>query len=234
MTEASDNTPGAARHRCRLHGSFISTKTGSSWSRCPKCPDITGDDVMEARIGSGMPRRFWHASMHGVPGIVEDWVEQMVYDASSGPLVLIGPVGTGKSHSACAAMELYMAHAGYALFTTGAGYCDQIQRAWDHKGDYTADQLLHRYATAPFLVLDEWEASSRAVRAELLERLICTRYENNLMRRTIVTSNLSMANFTLPAGDRAADRINEGATIVRFEGTSRRLAAAATTHLSAQ
>ena len=178
--------------------------------------------IIELTAGAEIPPKFARASLDGAPPKIAAWLTSAIEGESAGPLVLIGPVGVGKTFAACGALRRFVADTTRAArYITAPGYGRAVRNTWGRVSEHSETQLLHRYGKASFLVLDEFGAS-RDVDASMLQDLIGARYDAGLMPKTIIVSNLGVTKFAEAAGERAADRIREGCTVCAMTGASRR------------
>lgn len=223
---------------CERHGDYIAHQWRDLWSGCPKCRDDAAEkqraeDRERDRIeridrllrSSGIPARFERAAFDdSVPAKLRTWAAKLIAGQGCGPAVLVGGVGTGKTHAACAALgHLIRAGTGTAgRFTSPSEFGRLIRDQWTAR-EHTEGSIVEQYAGAPVLVLDDLGAQ-RPIDTELLQELICTRYAADQLHATIVTSNLAASKFAEAIGERAADRLREGSTVIVMGGPSRRAA----------
>lgn len=133
-----------------------------------------------------------------------------------GSLVLIGEIGTGKSWSLWKIAETLVCAGWNGRFEIAAAY--EVKAATDRPGD---KQLVDLWKRADLFAIDDlgtmrvndWDA-------EHLHALIDTRWQYK--RPTILASNVDRLGDVL--GARAASRLADGATLVRFTGNDRRRA----------
>lgn len=218
------------------HGEYLARQRRDQWTGCPKCieQDIArqrAEESEQARLArieralriSEIPNRFADARFDdSVPKRLQEWTEDLIAGTASGPAVLVGGVGTGKTHAACAVLaHCIRTCETVGRFTTPAAFGRQVRDQWTSR-ERTEGDILKQYAEAPVLILDDLGAS-RAVDAELLHELICVRYAADRLYATIITSNLSPAKFADAIGERAADRIRQGSVVIPMTGRSRRL-----------
>ncbi|HEY7369605.1 MAG TPA: ATP-binding protein [Thermoanaerobaculia bacterium] len=104
-------------------------------------------------------------------------------------LLLVGPSGRGKTHLACAILSELVSRKGVAgLYADFSDLLLKIQTSFRPDADSTKESILHPYADAELLVLDELGASKpHPWVLDVLYNLLNTRY--NRRRVTIVTSN---------------------------------------------
>jgi DNA replication protein DnaC len=133
-----------------------------------------------------------------------------------GSLVLIGEIGTGKSWSLWKIAETLVRANWAGRFELAAAY--EVKAATDRPVN---NQLVDLWKRADLFAIDDlgiqrvndWDA-------EHLHALIDTRWQHK--RPTIVASNIDRLGDVL--GARAASRLADGATLVRFTGRDRRRA----------
>jgi len=126
----------------------------------------------------------------------------------SGGLVISGPVGTGKTHLACAVAYELLKAGGRVWFTPLADLLRNLRIGKGRPHDDRAGErwLWNRAAQVKILILDDvgssqvpdWEIGS-------IDSLINARY--NALLPTICTTNLTPPEFSKLVGARAMDRI---------------------------
>jgi DNA replication protein DnaC len=133
-----------------------------------------------------------------------------------GGLVLIGAVGTGKTWSLWKAAET-LTHAGWTgRFEIAATY--EIKEATDRPVNRAQ---IDTWRDADLFAIDDPGANGmNDWDADALAALIDRRWQHR--RSTLVATN--EANLRGLLGDRAASRLADGATVVRFTGEDRRRA----------
>jgi DNA replication protein DnaC len=135
-------------------------------------------------------------------------------------LLLIGPTGTGKTHTAYAAIRV-LALSGAScpwLFTTAA---DLYARLRPRHG-VDSEAVFDTYTSVALLVLDDLGAAKGTEwNEEVNYRLINHRYEHE--QPTLITSNVTPAKLGDAVGERVASRLVEMADRVVLKGSDRRL-----------
>ncbi|WP_293395554.1 ATP-binding protein [Nevskia sp.] len=226
-----------ALRQCDKHGDYTAhwVQRLDRWTGCETCAHeeraanqlLLDEEYRQERIEewlreSDIPSKFRHAAFDGsLPEKLRRWVEAVARRESRGPLVIIGPVGTGKTYASSAALKQIIRSDMRGLFITAGGYGRTVRETWNRRGEHTEASLLGKYGCVPVLVLDEFGAN-RDVDAPMLQDLISARYDEGRMPNTIIVSNLAVAKFPDVAGERVADRIKEDATVLLMTGKSKR------------
>ncbi|MET7752597.1 ATP-binding protein [Micromonospora sp. NPDC005367] len=169
------------------------------------------------------PRRFRDAQADH-PGVLA-WIDQAVADPDNAPsLLLLGPVGTGKTHQAYGALRAL------APEVTGREWIattspDLFASLRPRPGaDMEAD--FARYRQASILLVDDLGAAKNTEWVEeITYRLIDGRYLD--MRPSIFTTNSTPAELRDHLGDRIASRLAQICTPIVLDGPDRRRTSAA-------
>lgn len=239
MTMASGWTREPAT--CPRHGDYEATRTRIHVTGCPECRS-EWDEAQNRRTerrerrermlrhleDAKVPQRFRHARIAHLEHPFASKVGQFVTDAingrTRGPLIISGPPGTGKSHAAAAAIRLAAARThprSLVRYLVAAEYCDSVRACWRRSSERDEADVRAHFTNAAFLVIDDLGAG-KAADLELLQSLICSRYDADLLRLTIITTNLAPVGFDAGLGQRMADRLREGASLIVAQGPSRR------------
>lgn len=167
---------------------------------------------------------------------VADWVTAFHADPSTAKsLLLLGPVGTGKSWQGWGALRVAVTvptrlRAGlpYTPGWRATTYADFVASMRPRAGAalHDPEQELEKLRSAPLLFLDDLGvAKGSDYVEEVTYRLINGRYED--MRPSIFTTNLPAAQLQASLGDRIASRLIETCTQVVLKGVDRRRVRAA-------
>lgn len=193
------------------------------------------DRLNELLVGSGIGPRFVHASFDNYHvgdsaaqaralGKCRAYAHQFAEHRRDGRcLLLLGTVGTGKTHLASAiAQAVIRSRLGTALVVTAAEIVRAGKSTMVRNTSYTEDDLFDELGSVDLLIVDEVGGSlgteyERSVMHEVIER----RYR--LIKPTIVCSNMSVMDLGQYIGERALDRLREnGGEVVGFTWSSAR------------
>ena len=135
-----------------------------------------------------------------------------------GFLILLGPVGVGKSHLAVGVVR-HFKDRGNVFVKQSALLLRQLRATYD---DRDADDPIKKCQAAPLLVLDEMGLSGGGKdELPMLSEILSYRYEQE--KPTVITSNLSWDELQDELGDRLSDRMREAAyKVLVFSGPSHR------------
>ncbi len=137
-------------------------------------------------------------------------------------LVLMGDVGTGKTHMASALVHLACSAGVEARFFTASSLVARLRRA---KADGRLDRELAQVARARMVVVDELGyLPLDAEGARLLFQVISDSYER---RSLVITTNLEFSRWATVFGDdqmaAAVDRVCHHGRLLQFRGESYRV-----------
>jgi DNA replication protein DnaC len=145
---------------------------------------------------------------------------QFIDDAED--VVIIGPIGTGKTHLAIALGVETAKRRTRVLFARAA---DLVRNLVEAKNERQLGRLHRKFQNIPLLIIDELGfVPFNKVEGELLFNLLSDRYER---RSTIVTSNLSFGEWVQVFGNEKLttallDRLAHHAHILTTKGQSYR------------
>lgn len=143
-------------------------------------------------------------------------------------LYLFGPVGTGKTHLAAAALHEVIRRGGSGRFVSLVDLLGRMRRSYQSKAESDYD-ILEPYRLARHLVVDDLGTERpSAWSIQVLTDLVNTRYESR--RPTLFTSNYSLAEIGSRlslrdeevAAERIVDRVSELTIPVPVDGESYR------------
>lgn len=163
------------------------------------------------------PARFADADVSGLEGSAKDAIEEWRQNPTRN-LVLLGPVGTGKTYAAMAAARLALDRGWNVRFHPVIELLDRIRPGGD-------DRTLDVAAGCHLLVLDDLGGERPSEWTAERLYLICNRRWLE-QRPTVVTSNLDAADGQGPlvdaVGARLYSRLVDGAVVARLAGPDRR------------
>ncbi|AVI87308.1 ATP-binding protein [Pseudomonas syringae] len=230
---------------------------GPIWYGCPRCefdsrhsPDISvraggtllhTDRLLNARLlDTCIPARFQQATLENwVAGsddaktkawnVATSFVEAFAENYQAGRCVmLLGQVGTGKTHLAAAVLQQVIRYFGNqgvtGLYTTASAIIRSVKGTFGNPAK-TESQVYADLIAPHLLVIDEvgLQNGTDFERATLFE-VINGRYEQ--LKPTIIVSNLSITDLKLSMGDRTVDRLRDrGGLVCLFRWPSARGAA---------
>lgn len=142
-------------------------------------------------------------------------------------LLLMGPVGTGKTHLA-AAIAIQLLEREYSVvFGTFNSLLSQIRYSYTGEDKDGEQELFRKYTQCDLLVIDDFgkERVSEWVQQMAFE-IINTRYEND--KALVITTNMTLAQVGekyRENGDALVDRLLEICKGIKLEGESWRVKA---------
>ncbi len=111
-------------------------------------------------------------------------------DSPKGWLVLVGPVGSGKTHVACAIANSRLSTGESAFYVGAADLLDHLRGAFNPGSEVSYDELFERVKNAPLLVVDDVRAEGATPWARLkLEQILNHRY--NMKLPTVLTTDMA-------------------------------------------
>lgn len=180
--------------------------------------DETGPAFWVARYEAGTPAEFRGAALSEfdsdpeISGRLRGWAQNPDRN-----LVLVGPVGTGKTRAAFAALAPVVARTGAAVEFAPV---TELISLLDHRRQ-TATVYLDRLLRVPFLILDDLGTERET--AWVTERIYTILNRRRMDGRPVVaTSNLAPADLADALGERSYSRLVGGAVGIRFSGHDRR------------
>ncbi|WP_236233231.1 ATP-binding protein [Pseudomonas tohonis] len=138
--------------------------------------------------------------------------------------LLLGNLGTGKTHLASAIVQTVIrSHGASALITTASEIVRAVKATFAKSSKTSERDVLDELAGVDLLVIDEVgvQVSTGDFGPGLLHEVIDRRYQQVLP--TIVISNVTAEDLPRYIGDRALDRLRQGSSrLVRFTWESAR------------
>jgi DNA replication protein DnaC len=198
--------------------SFQTRQFSPVYAVCPLCQD----EESKARrrrfwLKRGVPERLVDGDIRAVQAASPEEASvkaQLVQWKMKGFLILMGPVGVGKSHWA----SIFLQAKGDGLFIT---HLDMLSDLRSSYSTHTTAELIHKWREAEMLVLDEFGLSAGGKDEEpMLYQVLADRHDKR--RPTIITSNKSKTQIRELLGPRLLDRIREDVTEVQMNWQSYR------------
>jgi DNA replication protein DnaC len=192
----------------------------------------------ELLIGSGITPRFAGCTLSSfitcaesekvrALSICQAYVDQFEENYRAGrSLILSGNVGTGKTHLATGMVQHVIRKLGAVAVIVSTAEIIRIAKGAMMRGaDYTERDVITELAGVDLLVIDEVGAQKGSdYELGLLHEIIDRRYQ--LVRPTVVVSNLPANTLGQFIGDRALDRLRQnGGHAVGFSWSSMRATA---------
>lgn len=235
---------------CERHGDYQAMLMAGRWTGCPTCAREQvaqredGDEEERRRrtlaawrmqeLTAGIPRKFLgstlddYRAIHGPKhfqalGQVQHYAETMPSNIADGlGLIMMGTVGTGKSHLGCALLRHALRrHRLTIAYTTAERLCMRIRETYGRSAIETEGDVMRDMLAPELLMLDEIGAGRGSDHeVGVLSSVLSQRYDE--CKATIIATNLEPALLRDCLGDRATDRLREVAEVVEFQWPSYR------------
>lgn len=225
----------------------------AQWQGCPRCHfdarhsadasvATAARDVQFARqlnadlLASGIPLRFRVATLENYrtdskpePQAValrqcREYAEGFAQHWQVGlSMMLLGEVGTGKTHLGCAVAQHVIRHHGaHVRYTSALAIIRDVKATFSKTAESTEHQVFSALQVPDLLVIDEIGVQHGSdFERQVLFEVINNRYER--LQPTIVISNLGILGLRKCLGDRAVDRLSDaGGPAVLFNWPSAR------------
>lgn len=146
----------------------------------------------------------------------------------TGGMILVGGVGTGKTHLAAAMCKAVCDNAKSAHLTTVPRIIRDVRSSWGKNNtdswgkQLNEEDIIHKYSSSyVFLVIDEigsqYGSDSEKI---IISEIINDRYNNNLP--TIILGNVTIEEAEEYLGARVIDRLKDNGQIIIFDWESHR------------
>ena len=232
------NMPIVAGSTCPIHGSFPSVyrkPDGSLASidekRCPYChaKERTERELKRSMI----PPRFQNKNLESyetpntwqvkAKTTIQNYIDNLDENLEKGRnIILIGGVGTGKTHLSIGLLKAVIENGGIGMFITASDLFMNIRDTWTRSSEITTLDRVQQFVDLDLLVIDEIGVQRGTDNErEILFSIINSRYNN--LKPTVLLSNLSLKEVRAYIGERTFDRLKEdGGQIVVLNGESYR------------
>ena len=206
---------------------------GTGWepaenSRVRRCK-CTDKQKLEQRLAAAaIPARYESAefsnfSLEGDQQCFERALIEVKYWAELWPtiehnsLLLLGPVGTGKTHLAVAALKALIRKGIAGVFYDYAGLLNEIRSTYDPESSASERDVLGPVEEIDVLVLDDLGAM-RPSTWVLDTMMYLVRFRYNRGKATILTTNFSQEELEARIGTPAVSRLHELCHKIVLEG----------------
>jgi DNA replication protein DnaC len=243
--ESPDRTP----QLCSRHGTVLRFETIEAFGKsiplgtgCVQCDQDAAEDeqrreekrreadFLRAQDEAGIPPRYRTATLGTFP-VSAPGQDKVINDAKefistsgigSTGLILLGKVGSGKSHLACGVLNAIIRKGLAGKYFSTLQAVRLIKESWGKEAEKTERQTLSSFLAPHLLVLDE-VGIQHGTDSEylILSEIVGERY--NRLKPTVLISNLTMTEFTDLLGERVVDRFKEGGRVLVFDWGSLRL-----------
>lgn len=213
------------------------------WSKCPTCnaeirdeQEMTLAEVMSGEeaaerlrhqmaLAAGIPQRYagltvedFHPlfdRMNGAVAHVKAYCGAMgVHRRDGRGMLLIGPIGTGKTHASSVIAGAACREGLSVRWTTEDAMFRRIRDTWGERGDSEADAVA-AFTDPDLLVIDELGRRDRGEHGKrLLDTILDERYAQ--VRPTVITTNLSRQRLEGDLGESIWSRIRSTMRAVVF------------------
>lgn len=137
-------------------------------------------------------------------------------------LWLLGPVGRGKTHLACAVLRAQHQAGESVVFTTPRDLIRHLRSHWGERGSAAKEQqALARYTDCYALVIDDI-GTSFGKEAELVQLFDVINERDAHDLHTIITSNLNPRSLLDALGERIYSRLRDRALVLVLDGDDHR------------
>lgn len=231
-------TPLEKNASCEKHGEYVSyCYYDDVYTKCDKChkekleKSQNQQDAFErqqkkmrwlAKIGdAGIPERFKTRTLETYIVDANNNKQQRIYDfckdyaenfdsvrKTGRSFLMLGTVGTGKTHLSIGVALAVMINGNSAVFTSASKIFRAIKDTYSKSSYQKESEVMAIYTQCDLLIIDEVGVQRGSdFEKEAFFDVINERYEN--MRPTIILSNLTIDEIKVFLGERVFDRLRE-------------------------
>ena len=223
---------------CETHGQYPTIYIDDSGNRRTiynkDCPYCHLNEIVESKLGRSLiPPRFRNKTLEGyteakdfqrrAKAKVAEYIKSIDDNIAKGAsIIMVGGVGTGKTHLSVALLRSAIENGYSGLFITASDLFISIRDTWGRNGGVSTSERVQQYKDIDLLVIDEIGVQRGTDNEkEILFSIINDRYNN--IRPTVLLSNLSVDRVRDYIGERIYDRMKEdGGSLIVLNGESYR------------
>ncbi|PWK31780.1 ATP-binding protein [Pseudomonas sp. OV226] len=209
--------------QCQFRGLRVAAVGSSEHSQA--LAHLSAERVNSALVGSGITPRFAgsmfanyrvdNSAMGQALAICQGYANDFEDHYRAGRnLLLCGNVGTGKTHLASSIVQQVVRQLGaVAVITSAAEIIRVFKGSMDRDAGYSERDVIAELADLDLLVIDEVGAQAgTAYELAMLHEVFDRRYQ--LVRPTVVVSNMDAKGLGQYIGERALDRLRENKALL--------------------
>lgn len=154
---------------------------------------------------------------------IQNYIDNLDENLEKGRnIILIGGVGTGKTHLSIGLLKAVIQNGGIGMFITASDLFMNIRDTWTRTSEISTLERVQQFVDLDLLVIDEVGVQRGTDNErEILFSIINSRYNN--LKPTVLLSNLSLKEVRAYIGERTFDRLKEdGGQIIVLNGDSYR------------
>lgn len=182
--------------------------------------DRAKDRLAAIKRKSGVPKRFYDKTFEGFEAITEkaaarrdavrDYADGLASGETTNSLILVGKVGNGKTHLACALISHIIEKAGKVpKYMTFSELVRSVKESWKSGSEISEADVYRNFAKPDLVVIDEVGIQNfTEFEQTVAYEAINARYLDE--KPTVLITNLAAKDLSSALGDRVVDRLREG------------------------